>query len=432
MKNTIVIAKRELRERIKSRSFLLMALLGPVAVLFILFILFTASGGEMQKVNILVSDPIETLENIIVTDNNGQIEYAFINSYIEPEDFALSSDFKEYDALLVVNEKVLSNNHVFFFQKERLNPKIPLRVQRELEKRLEGLKAKEFTKLTLEEFLIIKHPLSLEVRDALNPRDKLNYKLASYAGFAFGFVIIVFVFLFGMTILRSTVREKSSRIAEVLLSMVRPGELMSGKILGVGVAAFFQFAIWMSIIGLGLYLMRVFIFPDMFDGANLIDQGDGFTPYNDVVRLVYEQLNFGVMILFFFLFLVLAYLFYAGLFAALGAAQGSESDGQQFLIPLIFLFFIACWSGWYVIDNPNTELSFWLGIIPFTSPMVVMVKLGVGYGAGEIWHLLMAILLLLLSIVFTIRMAGRIFQRALLSTGYRLNLRLFLNWMLKN
>jgi ABC-2 type transport system permease protein len=432
MKNTIVIAKRELRERLKSRSFLLMALLGPIAVLSLLFILFTASGGEMQKVNVLVSDPIETLENIIVTDNDRQIEYAFINSYIEPEDFASSPDFKKFDALLVVNEKVLSNNHVFFFQKERLNPKIPLRVQRELEKRLEGLKAKEFTELTLEEFLIIKHPLSLEVRDALNPREKSNYKLASYAGFTFGLVIFIFVFLFGMTILRSTIREKSSRIAEVLLSMVRPSELMSGKIVGIGIAAFIQFTIWLTLVAFGLYIMRILYFPDMFAGATLVDHGDNFTPYNDAVRLVYEQLNFGVMILFFFLLLVLAYLFYAGLFAALGAAQGSESDGQQFLIPLIMLFFLACWSGWYVIENPNAELSFWLGIIPFTSPMVVMVKLAGGYGAGEIWHLLMAILLLLLSMIFTIRMAGRIFQRALLTTGYRLNLRIFLKWMFNN
>lgn len=431
MRNIGIIAGREFRERIQSRSFLTMAFFGPLVVLFVLYILFTATGGETQKVRVLVSDPIEILENIIVPDDKGQIEYAFINTYVEPTEFVKTDLYKSYDALLVVNEKVLSNNHVFFFQKERLNSKIPFRVQRELEKRLEGLKAKEFTDLSLEEFLIVKHPLTLEVRDAHRPTEKNSYKLASYAGYGFGVIIYVFVFLFGMTILRSTNREKASRIAEVLLSMVKPRELMSGKMLGIGCAALFQFIIWASIIGGGLYAMRILFFPDMFDAANLLEQNGEFLGYNDIVKLVYEQMNFTVMISFFLILLILGYLFYGGFFAALGAAQGSESDGQQFLIPLILLLFVSLWSGYYVAENPDAELSFWLGIIPFTAPMVIMVKLGIGYESHEVWQLYLALLILLIGIIMNIRIAGKLFRYALLSSGYRLRLSHLSNWLFK-
>ena len=431
MKNIFIIAGRELSERIKSRSFITFSLLGPLVVLFVLYILFNSTASETQKISVLVSDPIEQLEQIIVPDNKGQITYSFINSYVEPSDFVESDLFSTFDALLVVNEKVLSNNHVFLFQKQRLNTKVSQKIQRELEKRLEGLKAKEFTSLTVEEFLIVKHPLSMEIRDAYRPTDKQNYRLAAFAGYAFGLVIYVFVFLFGMTVLRSTTREKSSRISEVLLAMVKPSELMSGKLVGIGLAAVIQFVIWFSIIGGGLFVMRALFFPDMLDGANLLANNGDYTGYNDVVKLVYEQLNFTVMILFFALLLLLAYLFYGGFFAALGAAQGSESDGQQFLIPLILLLVISIWSGYFVVENPDHQFVFWLGIIPFTSPMVIMVKLGMGYDSSEIWQLLVALLILLISIVINIRIAGKMFQHALLNSGYRLRLAQLLNWMFR-
>lgn len=205
---------------------------------------------------------------------------------------------------------------------------------------------------------------------------------------------------------------------------------MTGKLLGIGIAALIQFVIWTILILGGLLFFRSVFFPDMFDAANLV-AGQEYTPYNDLVQLVYEQLNFGVMGTFFVLLLILGYLFYGGLFAALGAAQGSESDGQQFLIPLIFLFLIGIWSGWYVAENPDAELSFWLGIIPFTSPMVIMVNLGLGYESGELWHLLMAIVLLLLGIFFNIGIAARVFKNALLVTGYRLRFGNLINWIFK-
>jgi ABC-2 type transport system permease protein len=428
-----IIAMREWNERVRSRSFLSLALVGPLLVMFVLYILFTATTSDMRPMKVLVSDPIELLENRIQPDSSSLIGYEFINEYIEPEQFTTDVLFAKYDALLVVNEKVLSNNHVFFFQKERFNPGIPARVQRELEKRLEELKAAEFTRLTVQQFRILKHPVHLEVRDARYPDKKGNHKLAAYSGAFFGFIALFFSFLFGMTILRSTNREKSNRIAEVLLAAVKPHELMAGKMLGIGMAALLQFLIWFGLIGLGLFLLRLFVFPDMWNAANF-DWAEGapdstLFAYNELVRLVYEQLNFPLMIAFLLLIWVLTYLFYGGFFATLGAAQGSESDGQQFLIPLLGMFLLALWSGYYVAENPDSTLRTWFSLIPFTAPMVLLTKLAVGYSPNEYWELFTGLSILLLGAVINIRIAGKVYKNALLTSGYRLRIRKLLRWI---
>jgi len=436
MNNNIIIASREFKERFSSRSFLLMAIIGPLLVLSILYILFIASGAVKSEFKVLVSDPIELLGSKIKKDTNSHINYNFINQYIEPEDFADNVKYKSYDAVLVVNEKVLSNNHVFLYMREKLQPKVVFQIRREFERRLEELKVAEFTHLSLQQYWQIKHPVSMEVRDAFHPSELGNYKLAAYAGYAFGIVIFVFIFLFGMTVLRSTNREKSSRIAEVLLATVKPSELMFGKIIGIGLAALLQFLIWATIIGLGLLSIRYFVYPDLFDvsNMNLVNMTSSsnafeYNSYNEIVQLVFEQINFTVMLSLFIFLLILGYLFFAGLFAALGAAQGSESDGQQFLIPLMCLFFIGIWAGYFVAENPDSTLAFWLQMIPITSPITVMVKFAQGYGPGEAWHLIASIIILVLGIFVNIYFAGKLFKRGLLSYGYRLKFAQFFKWL---
>lgn len=432
MKNSFIIASREFKERINSRSFILMAIVGPLLVLGILYFLFIASGTVKKDYNILVADPIELMNNKIKKDSTSHLNYYFINAYVDPDDFATAKVFQKFDAVLVVNEKVLSNNHVFLYLRTKLSSQTIFQIRRELERRLEELKVKAFTKLTLEKYWQIKHAVSLEVRDTYRPHAVGNYKLAAYAGYAFGIIIFVFIFLFGMTILRSTNKEKSSRIAEVLLSSVKPRELLSGKIMGIGLAALIQFVVWILVVGVGLSLIRAFVFPDLFDVSNMnLNSGDGntFHSYNDLVRLVFEQIDFVSMLSLFVVLLVLGYLFFGSLFAALGAAQGSSSDGQQFLIPLLCLFFIGVWSGYFVVNNPDSMLSTVLSFLPFTSPITLMVKFAQGYSIGASWQLFVSLLILIVGVIVNLYFAGKLFRKGLLSHGYRLSFSQFFSWL---
>jgi ABC-2 type transport system permease protein len=435
MKNSLVIAQRELNERLESKSFVLMAIAGPLMVLGIVYLLFIAAGATKKEYNILISDPIELLNNKIKKDSSSQLNYFFINTYIEPSDFASEKKYQSFDAVLVLNEKVLSNNHVMLFTREKLASKTLYQLHREVERRLEELKVKQFTQLSLQTFWNIKHPISMVVRDTYHPSEVGNYKLAAYTGLAFGLLIFVFIFLFGMTLLRSTNREKSGRIAEIVLSSASPRQLLLGKIIGIGCAALLQLFIWILLIGTGLMLIRTFAFPDLFDVSNMnftaIAQNDLYanTSYNELIQLVFEQIKFGPMLIVFTLFLLLAYLFYGSLFAALGAAQGVESDGQQFLIPLMSLFFIGLWAGFFVAENPATPFSFWLEMLPFTSPVTCMVKFSQGYAPSEVWQLFASILILLSGSFFNLYFAGKLFKKGLLRYGYRLKIGQLIKWL---
>ncbi len=426
MNPSFIIAQREFKERLNSRYFLAMALLGPVLVVFGLYALFSLSGNEKEPLHILVVDPAQ-ITNKIITGKADQITYQFASDYIEVEDFQSGAAFQQFDALLEINEKVITNNLVFLFQRKVISPILINKIHRDVEKRLEIQKAQAYTDLDYETFRNVMHSVRLEVRDAQRPTMKNNYFMAGYTGFFFGFLILLFVMAFGMNVLRSSSREKTNRVAEVMLSMVQPRELLLGKIIGIGFSAVLQAAFWFAGIALGLYLLRITTFPDLFSATNLIEN-EGVFVNNSWVSLVYDQINFGVMLPWFVLIFVLSYLFYGSLFAALGAAQGSESDGQKFLIPIFFLFILALFSGYYCINYPESNLSTFFGYFPITAPMALMVKIAIGIQDQDYWHFVFSLLTLILSAWLLLRMAGRIYRAALLRNGYRLEWKRFFIW----
>jgi ABC-2 type transport system permease protein len=207
-----------------------------------------------------------------------------------------------------------------------------------VELRLEEVLAVEHARMTLADFRKIKQPLSFGFRNAYDPENKQSDNSA-WVGLAFGTLIVLFIFLFGNSILRSVSSEKSNRIVEVLMSSVSSQKLLLGKIVGIGLSAFIQLLIWIGIIGIGLYWMRSSIFMDIYD-PTVAMQTQGATDYNEFVELVFEQIQFASRLFYGFLFLLAGYLFYGAFFAGIGASMGSESDGQQFLIPLILLLFL--------------------------------------------------------------------------------------------
>lgn len=204
----------------------------------------------------------------------------------------------------------------------------------------------QFTDFSLDQYLKIKQQLILGFRNVYDPENKAT-DLRGWVCFSYGALIFVFIFLFGMTISRSVSGEKSNRIVEVLLASVSPNQLMSGKIIGIGLAAIIQFFIWCIFIGLGLYFMRENLFPDMMDPQNVVNQElFASAEYNRFVELIYKGVDYGIMIPFFILFFIVGYLFYGAFFAGIGATMGTESDGQQFVIPIIFLLGFGLYSGY--------------------------------------------------------------------------------------
>lgn len=441
MKNSWIVAMRELKERIRSRSFITMAFVGPLLVLGIIYLLFVLGGSNKSHWNVLITDPKGIMQSKIMANEDASLSYDFANDYIEIEDFASNPAYQKYDAMLEVNEKVLNNKMGYLFYREKPSTQMEINIKYHFERRLEEIMVDQFTDLSVADFRKIKQPITVGLRNVYDPKDEAS-NLSGWVGFFFGTVILLFIFLFGMTILRSISKEKSNRIVEVLLASVRPKQLMLGKILGIGISAFLQFAFWILFIGIGLYAMRETLFPDLLDASKmdaiqmtaemknqtLQEQMITAREYNEFVDLVYERIPFGSMLAVFALFLGAGYLFYGTFFAALGAASGSESDGQQFVIPLIALLLLAVYAGYYTVQNPASEMTGWFSFIPFTSPVVCMVKVAQGYPPGQAYLLYLSLAVLLLSAVAVLALAGRLYKNGILQFGHRVGIRQFIKW----
>ena len=442
MYNSWLIAVREWKERVANRSFIILSVLGPLLVLALIYILFTLGGKTQKHWNVLIVDPAHIMNNKMLSKEDPNISYSFGDAYIETKDFEKGKQFQQFDAFLEINEKILTNKTAFVFYREKPTTQMQTRIQHHAERRLEELLVKQFTKFSISEFRKIKQPLTVGFRNVYDPNNTSS-DIRGWVGLFYGAIIFVFIFLFGMTILRSISKEKSNRIVEVLLGSVSPKQLMLGKIAGIGLAAFLQFIIWVIVISVGLFYLRENFFLDSLDTVkqtanSLLETGgetnDFFTnkAYNQFVELVYERINFTFMTGYFLIFFILGYFFYGSLFASIGSSAGSESDGQQFVLPLLFLLIFALYSGYYTLENPDSTLAHVFEYLPFTSPIVVMVKLSIGYAVGQGYELYLSILTLIISTIIVLNLAGRIYSNGILQFGHRVRFRLLLKWMKKN
>lgn len=438
MKNSWIIAKREMKERLSSKFFLIFLFLGPVLILLSLFLLFRAGDEGKNKLKLLVTDEGNIMEGVLHNQKNTSIQYEFTQDYISFEDFRSKPEYQKFDALLDVNHKVLENKTCFVFYREKPSVDRKIEIKFFLEERIEKFLCKKF-EIDIANYKRMKQKYNIGYRNVYDPKQEQDH-LAGWSGFGFGLLTMIFIFLFGMTILRSTTRDKSNRIVEVILASVKSSELMLGKIVGMGAVAFIQFAVWTVFVILGLYFFREMLFPDIYDPAYQVLAGMGGQDavvseamhLNKVVELVYDRINYSVMIPIFLLFFAVGYLFYAAFFAAIGASSGSESDGQQFIIPLLALFGISIYAGYLAVEFPDSPLVNYMYYIPFTSPMVALVKLSQGFYDGQVYTLIISFMVLLVSSFVSIQIASRIYKNGILQFGHRLSIKHFFQWVKKN
>ena len=329
--------------------------------------------------------------------------------------------------------------------RETPSERVKTRIQYHVERRFEEIFVKEFTQLSVQKFREIKQPMQFHFFNVYDPKNT-DSKLSAWAGYFFGLIIILFIFLFGMTILRSVSKEKSNRIVEVILASVSARQLLVGKVIGIGISALFQFILWSFIIGTGLFILRETVFIDLLDPSNFNPQQMtqeianasmqeklfAAREYNDFVELVYERIQFSSMLIFFTLFFIVAYIFYGSFFAAVGASMGSESDGQQYIIPIMSLLLLALYGGYYTVYYPEGPWANVFAFLPFTSPVAMMVKLGIGFSANDSWELFASLGILLGSALLMFYLAGKIYQNGILQFGHRLKAKHFIKWLKKS
>ena len=270
---------------------------------------------------------------------------------------------------------------------------------------------------------------------------KTNTGLYTAIGLVCAFLIYFFIFLYGVQVMRGVMEEKTSRIVEVILSSVKPFQLMMGKIVGIALVGLTQFLLWVVLTGTLYSIASATILKNVDInqiqkkeqiikvGADLNAASMKHNEDNDEITKLWNDFKSVdvVAILFCFLFYFLGgYLMYSALFAAVGAAVDSEADTQQFMMPItipLILSFIVAQS---VIQDPHSTMAFWFSIIPFTSPIVMMVRLPWGVPP---WELALSMSLLIIGFLTTTWIAGRIYRTGILMYGKKVSWKELGKWL---
>lgn len=256
-------------------------------------------------------------------------------------------------------------------------------------------------------------------------------EIAYITGYIGSFLIYILIFAYGVQTMRGVIEEKTNRIVEVVISSVKPFQLMAGKILGIGAVGLTQFFIWI-LLTLAFYVAVGMVFQvDQLQMENPSMQMGGFDPEKaEMVKHVFDKIEaipFGFIIGVFLFYFIGAYLFYGSLFAAIGSAVDSETDAQQFQVPvtlpLIFSLVVLA----AILREPHGSLAIWLSIIPFTSPIVMMMRLPFMSTPG--WELYVSMAVLIVSIIFTIWMASKIYRIGILSYGSKVTYKTLFKWI---
>ncbi|MFT7381343.1 MAG: ABC-2 type transport system permease protein [Roseivirga sp.] len=434
MNQIFLVLKREYVTRVKKKSFLLATLLTPLILPSIIFVI----------VYFGTKDKTSNLDDIIVVDQSGYFTDAFNESGYEFEYMTGSLDDgkaamaeKEAFGLIFIppvdlEDKTKTSYEGFAFY-SKTNPSF--RVLQDFEKTISsklGDVKLERSGLDQEVLKSLDARVSLESFNLTDEGEesKSNAGLSYAIGYGTGFLIYIFIFVYGSQIMQSVLDEKTSRIVEVIVSSVRPFHLMMGKVLGVGAVGFTQLLIWIVLIG-GLSTVGISVLgggsQEVMD-AMAQGQSADLTQGQEMAVKIQEMLNTIPVgkILFSFLFFFLgAYFLYGALYAAVGSAVDSIQDAQQFMLPIVLPILAAIMSMFFVLEDPNGGLAVTLSLIPFTSPIIMMAR--IPFGVPD-WQLALSMVLLVVGFVGTIWLAGRIYRIGILMYGVKVNWKIIAKW----
>lgn len=427
-----LIIKREYIARVRNKSFLIMTFLSPLILVGMVFLI-----SYLTQLN------SEDKRTIVLVDDTGKFETVFFNTdqttYLNLSDQGLEAG-KEvakgeaYYGLIHIASKLEDvSNAVTFYGDETPSYDFLSDIEERVEKRVtnENLIALEIDLKTLEiaqgNVDINVENFSGEVSSKLN-----NYVKAAFGGGA-GYLLMMFIIIYGNMVMRSVIEEKTNRIIEVIISSVKPFQLMMGKILGTTLAGITQFVIWVVLGGVLLMVAVAVIGIDLEAVSAATPAGAQAGMLLEDPSLIEEilvevlKLPFGQLIGAFFIYFIGGYFLYSSIYAAIGAAVDNETDTQQFMLPIIMPLMLAIYVGFFaVINNPHGMVATVFSIIPLTSPIVMLMRIPFEVPA---WQLALSITLLIASFVFTVWFGSKIYRVGILMYGKKPTYKDLMKWL---
>ena len=434
-----LIIAREYMSMVGRKSFIIMTILIPI--LMIACILLPIGIGYLNHEG---SD----VENVAVIDETGRyggaIEDTDLFHFVPLRGDTIGNAREFYDnagesltAMVIIPADIDSLHQVTIYSDKTINSSLKMSLMRQLSDTITRAHVASYGVPNLQQ-MIDESSVNVDVKSVKWGDDgsetETSTEIAMGIGFVLAFLIYMFVLMYGAMIMNGVIEEKTNRIVEVIVSSCKPFQLMMGKIIGVALVGLTQLAIWVVVMlalsavaggMLGLAVGDTFALgndPAALEAA-LAEGGNA-----DMSGIVQAILSVNYLQIFtsFVFYFIGGYLLYAALFAAFGSAVDQAADASQFTTPIIIIMIIALYAGMACIENPNGPMAFWCSMIPFTSPIVMMVRLPYDV---PLWQLALSILLLFATAALMVWVAARIYRTGILLYGKKTSYRDIFSWL---
>ncbi len=429
-----LIIRREYLTRVTRKSFILATLLTPLAFLVffvVVGIIFQYESDDTSRVAVI--DEGNILDGVLPDEKN--LFFKFVDQDLE----TLRSDFDNYDfdgILLIppVKDLLLTDHTIYFYSDKQPTLDVEMLIKQRIGAAIRDYKI-EALQLERRQLEALNVRVDLEpepIEETGSDGTRITGAIAAGIGGIMGFVMYITVFIYGMMVMRSVMEEKTNRIVEVMISSVKPFQLMLGKIIGVGGVGLTQVAIWAVLIPTILMVVRLIFGFDPATSMNLNDPALEINPDDTEVMMALalseiNNIDWWLIFPMFVFYFLGGYFLYASLFAAVGSAMGDDlGEGQSLTIPITIPVILALYIMIVAVQAPNSSLAVWSSIFPLFSPIVMPARLAFG---PPIWEILVSVLVLAATSIFFVWLSGRIYRVGILMYGKKVGLRELAKWM---
>ncbi len=438
-----LIIRREYLAKVRNRSFIVMTILSPllmVGMIVLIAYLAKVNDDETRVVSVLNESPFFQSE----FNPSKNISYVHMDN-LTLEQAKDSTNSLEYYGLLYIPEGSTVeevSNAAYLFTKDNPNTSITNELEGIFQNQLRQDRLQKLG-VTSKQFSSVEKPFQINLSTFEGEKSMRGInEIKAIIGGGFGYAIMMFIIIYGGFVMRSVIEEKTSRIIEVIISSVKPFQLMLGKIIGNSLAGITQFSIWI-ISASALMFVAVLIFGIDLSALSS-DSGMAAGPMGGMSQLgtmddkmmLYAKeiynIPWGLLIGSFFIYFILGYLIYSSIYAAIGAAVDNETDTQQFIFPIILPLMLAIYVGFFsVFSNPNGPIAVGFSLFPLTSPIVMLMRLpgGIGEGGVPLWQFLLSVFLLIVTFLGIVSLAAKIYRTGILMYGKKPTYKELIKWL---
>lgn len=435
MNHLPLIIKREYLTKVKNKSFIIMTVLSPIIMIALIMVVAYLSqlNNENQR-TIWVLDQSGIVKDVLKDTEN--IKFHILENISFETAKTMVTETSGYGLLYVEKQNDLSaiSNHIKFYSEETPSVSIISNLESKIENKLNNLILEqkgvdvEVIKNSKTYVTIAQESFAGETSSKADSMVKLVF------GIALGYLLFMFIIIYGNMIMRSVIEEKTSRIIEVIISSVKPVQLMLGKIIGTSLAGLTQFFVWLFLGGILMMIVSMAFNIDMSQiqsPQQEIMQQTMSNPHMNAqvqdVMVAFYHLPITNLIFAFILFFISGYLLYSSLYAAIGAAVDNETDTQQFIWPILVPLMLAVYVGIFtVIEDPHGTVSTVFSFIPFTSSVVMVMRIPFGV---PLWQQLVSLLLLIGTFMLAVWFAAKIYRVGILMYGKKPSYKELIKWI---